>query len=127
MLIKKEFDKIHINGLSCRCIIGTRDKERKKKQRINIDIILHCDLSRPCRSDDINDTVDYIVLEKNIIALAENSSFFLIEKLAGSIAEVCLSNKLVKKAEITVKKFRVSNFIKDASVTVVRKRSKILS
>jgi len=64
-------DRIAIRDLGFRCIIGINDDERREKQDVIVNITLWADLRKPCQSDDINDTVDYKVLKKTIMARTE--------------------------------------------------------
>ena len=43
------YDKIHIRDLSLRCIIGIKPEEREKKQRVRINVTLHCSLTAETR------------------------------------------------------------------------------
>lgn len=115
-------DKIIIEGLEVSCIIGVLDKERISKQPVVIDIELSLDLSIPSKSDDIADTLDYFKIYEDIVSLAEKSSFYLIEKLAEQIADLCLQNDLVKAVKVSVKKPNALEKAKFASVQI--KRSK---
>ena len=114
----KALDIIMISGLSCKCIIGTLPKERSKKQKIKADIALFCNLSKARKSDELDDTADYIEIEKNIVSLIKNSSFFLIERLADAVADKCLESPLVKKVDVEIEKYGVSKSFKKVSVKI---------
>lgn len=117
-------DVIFIRDLALRCIIGIYEIERKEKQDIIINAELYADLKKPCQSDNINDAIDYKVIKKNIINFVENSSFNLIEKLAQGIADLCLENKNVLKAVITVDKPQALRFAKSVAVKITRFQKK---
>ena len=118
----EKLDKIYITDLLLRCIIGLNDDERTQKQDVLINITLYADLSRPCQSDRIEDSIDYKEIKKQIIAMIEGSSFFLIERLADSIAKICLDHPLVKAVNIRVDKPSALRFAKSVGVEIFRKR-----
>ena len=55
-------------------------------------------------SDDFKDAVDYRAVTKKVLVLVEDSSFFLVEKLAAEIAEICLEDERVEMARVRVEK-----------------------
>ena len=59
-------DKMYIKGLVLKCIIGTKPEERRIKQRVVVDVVLHCDLRRVGRTDKLDDTVNYKKLSDSI-------------------------------------------------------------
>ena len=83
-------DRILIQDLLVRCIIGVNEDERKQKQDVLINLTLTADLSKAGKSDRFEDTVDYRGIKKQVMALAENSQFHLVEALAEAIAALCL-------------------------------------
>ena len=113
-------DKIHIRDLSLKCIIGINDNERIEKQNIIINVTLYIDLKKACRSDDLNDSVDYKVVKQNIISLVEKSSFFLIEKLAEEIANICLKNPEIKRVDVILDKPGALRFARSVAVEITR-------
>jgi len=115
-------DKLYIRDLALRAIIGTFPDERREKQDLIFNIELGCDLSKAGESDDLNDTVDYKKIKKDIIALVEKSACQLIEKLASEIASICLSNSMVKHVKVTIDKPNALRFAKSAAVEIVRTR-----
>jgi FolB domain-containing protein len=113
-------DKIHIRELHVRCIVGIYPDERREKQDVIINITLHCDLSTPGKSDQIEDTVDYKVIKKNVLAMVQQSSFFLIEKLADEIALLALADGKVKHVDVSVDKPGALRFAKSVAVEISR-------
>lgn len=115
-------DTIFINNLRLRGIIGINDWERKEKQDILINIKLKVDLSEAGRSDNIDDTVNYRTLTKEIIDLVENSSFFLVEKLTSTILDLCMKTENVGKAIVRVEKPMAVRFAESVGVEIERTR-----
>ena len=115
-------DKIFIRDLALRCIIGIYPEERREKQDIVINIEMHCDLKKVGRSDDLNDTVDYKSIKKQILKLVEESGFQLIEALAENIADIALANEKVQQVIVTIDKPGALRFAKSSAVEITRSR-----
>jgi dihydroneopterin aldolase/D-erythro-7,8-dihydroneopterin triphosphate epimerase len=113
-------DQILIRDLQFRCIVGVDQAERHDKQDVVAQIALHVDLRRAGRTDAIEDTVDYRALKKEILQMAENSRFCLIEALAESIADICLSRDRVARVEVTVEKPGALRFARMVGVRIIR-------
>jgi dihydroneopterin aldolase len=75
-------DSVEIRGLSCRCIIGIRARERRIAQRVRLDIELSVDLERAGKSGRIAHTVDYSRASTELIALLQFRRYSLLEVAA---------------------------------------------
>lgn len=113
-------DRIDIRDLRLRCIIGIQDWERKTLQDVLINLTLFADLSAAGQSDRIDDTVNYKTLCKQIIALTENSQFYLVEKLAEEIAHLALEDQRVASVRVSVEKPGALRFSRTVGVTLER-------
>ncbi len=123
-MIEPRLDQIHIRDLTVRCIVGIYPEERREKQDVTINITLFADLRRAGESDNIEDTVDYKSIKKNVLAMTEQSSFFLVERLAERIAEICLENERVLAARVLVEKPGALRFARTVGVEIFRERSR---
>ena len=115
-------DQIQIKDLLLRTIVGINDEERRNKQDVLINISLQTDHTAAA-SDDINDAVNYRTITKQIINLVENSHFFLVEKMALEITNLCLVDPRVERAVVTVEKPGALRFARSVGVTVDRARA----
>lgn len=115
-------DKIYIRDLMSTCIIGTKPEEREKKQEVVINIVLECDLASACKSDKLDDTLNYRILKDAIMAFVEKSEFFLIERLADGIAGICLDCEEVSSATVTVDKPGALTGARSVAVEIERSR-----
>jgi dihydroneopterin aldolase/D-erythro-7,8-dihydroneopterin triphosphate epimerase len=115
-------DKIRIKELLVRCIIGLNPDEREKKQDVVINLTLYTDLRAAGETDDITKTVDYKTITKQVIALAENSSYYLLEKLAQEIARLCLGHELVQAVLVSLDKPGALRFAKSACVEIYQEK-----
>ncbi|HEY3379104.1 MAG TPA: dihydroneopterin aldolase [Armatimonadota bacterium] len=116
-------DRILIKDLLTRCVIGVNEGERRNKQDVLINIALQVDLRTPGRTDQLDDTVNYSALKKRILAMVDNSSFYLVEALAEHIAELCLEEPLVAQVQVTVEKPTALRFARSVGVDILRERA----
>ena len=117
---KPSLDQILIRDLQFRCIVGIDPEERRDKQDITAQITLDVDLRKAGRTDAIEDTVDYRALKKEVLHMAENSQFRLIEALAENIASICLTRQRVTRVEVIVEKPGALRFARAVAVRIVR-------
>lgn len=96
--------RIIIDGLRTNCVIGVKPSERLKPQEILVDLSLSLDLSKAGNTDNLEDTVDYDALARDITAFIEKSQFNLIEKLAYEAAKHAKKITGAHEVRIVVKK-----------------------
>lgn len=116
-------DKIHIRDLRARCILGIFPEEREKPQEITLNITLWADLREAAVSDSIDDTVDYKQVKQQVLALVENSTYFLVEKLAQEVADICLCAPRVERVTVTLDKPGALRFARSVAVEITRSRT----
>jgi FolB domain-containing protein len=116
-------DQIIIKDLLLRGIIGINDWEREKEQDILINITLSGDLKPAGSSDQIEDTINYRTITKQIIAHIENAKRFTVEALAQDIAQICLSAEGVERAHVRVEKPGALRFASSVGVEIERIRA----
>lgn len=117
-----KLDKIHIRDLLLRCVVGVYEWERREKQDVLLNITLYVDLRTACRTDRIEDTVDYTAIRKKVAGMVESSSYGLVERLAERVAEVCLGDPRVQRVEVLVEKPGALRCARSAGVEIVRER-----
>jgi FolB domain-containing protein len=69
-----------------------------------VNLSLECDLAPAGRSDEIDDTINYVTIKDGIVRLAESNEFFLIERLATEIGRLCLEDPRVQAVTVCVDK-----------------------
>jgi 7,8-dihydroneopterin aldolase/epimerase/oxygenase len=97
-------DRIALSGLRARGRHGVYDFERVQGQDFVVDVVLELDLSTAARSDEVADTVHYGELAGRLVAVVEGEPVNLIETLADRLAGVCLADRRVAAATVTVHK-----------------------
>jgi FolB domain-containing protein len=115
-------DRIHIRDLSLPCIIGTNPWEREHPQMVCLNLTLECDLAPAGRSDDLADTLDYRALRNTIAERIGASRFFLIERLAAEVADLCLADSRVRAVSVTVDKPGALTLARSVAVEIHRTR-----
>jgi FolB domain-containing protein len=120
---RNSMDRILISDLLVRCIIGVRDEERRDKQDVLINLSLLADLRKAGTSDRLEDSVDYRALSKQILSMAENSQFHLVEVLAQAVADICLEHPSIQEAAVKVEKPGALRFARNVGVEIVRRRA----
>jgi dihydroneopterin aldolase len=79
-------DSILIEGLELECIVGVRPLERRRPQRIRIDLDLGLDLSEAGRTGRISHTCDYDRVTDEVRALLRFREYRLIEVATAELA-----------------------------------------
>lgn len=97
-------DQVFIEHLSLRGKHGVNERERSVEQEFLVDIVVDIDTASAQESDAIEDTVNYSSFREIAKEMVERNSFFLIEKLAGSIADAVLADERIKRVSVTVRK-----------------------
>ena len=116
-------DRILIQNLKVRGIIGLNEWEREKKQEILINLSLAVDCRAAGKSDDVGDALNYRTLTKAVIAYAESSQHFLVEALAHNIARICVVDNGAELAEVRVEKPGALRFADSVGVEIRRRRA----
>jgi dihydroneopterin aldolase/D-erythro-7,8-dihydroneopterin triphosphate epimerase len=119
----KNLDKIFIRDLLVRCIVGIYPEERREKQDVIINITLHADLTKAGQSDDIEDTVNYKTIKKEVLAMVQSSEFLLLEKLATEITRIALQDSLVQRVDVSIDKPGALRFARSVAVELSRSRN----
>jgi FolB domain-containing protein len=99
-------DRLVIERLEFEGFCGLMEAERNKPQPIAVDLHLLLDLSKAASTDNVSDTVDYAQVTAEIIAIAQQEQFSLIETLAERIAQVILAKHSVQELDLWVRKLR---------------------
>ena len=113
-------DKVFIEDLEVETIIGIFGWEREVKQIVKINVEMDFDNKSAGRSDNINDALNYKSIGKSIINMVENSSFYLVEKMAEEIAKLILKNKSISKVFVSFSKPGALRVSKNVGVKIIR-------
>lgn len=113
---------VRIKNLRLRVVVGVYEWERKHPQDVVINVEFAFDGAKAMTSDDLDDTVDYKRIKKEILAAVEDTHYALIEKLAGRVLEIVLADPRVQRATVEVDKPGALRFADSVSVTASAER-----
>ncbi len=98
-------DTIIIKGLKLFAYHGVNAEEKINGQNFVLDIKVFLDLSVPCESDNVDDTVSYSKIIKKVSAAFVSEKYDLLEKAAQRISDVIFEEfNQVSECEILLKK-----------------------
>jgi dihydroneopterin aldolase len=98
-------DKIIIKDLHIFAYHGVNVEEKIKGQNYYIDITAEADLSKACRTDNIDETVSYSKMAKRAIYAFTVEKYDLIEKAAQEIVDILFREfPRLQTVEVTVRK-----------------------
>lgn len=98
-------DRIIIRELELYAYHGVHEEEKIQGQRFVFDIACCLDLSVPCKTDDVNDTVSYSEIIKVVREAFTAEKYDLIEKAAMSVIDAIFSAfPEIDECEVLLKK-----------------------
>jgi dihydroneopterin aldolase len=97
-------DVIEVRGIRGFGRHGVFDHERADGQEFTVDVALELDTRPAAATDRLADTVDYGRLAEQVHAAIESEPVDLIETLAQRIADLCLADRRVSAAAVTIHK-----------------------
>ena len=117
-------DTIFLEQVKVQTKLGVPDWERMVAQTIILDIEIGVDLSKACKSDSIDDTIDYGAVVSRIRETLNLNSFKLVEALAEHVCQLILSEFKALSVKIRVAKPAILPGLKALGVVIERNRSK---
>lgn len=112
-------DRIHIEQLEVQARVGVSDSERAQPQRLTLNVTFS--LKRAGPRDLIADTVNYSEVAESVKKFAAGREYRLIETLAEETAGHLLAQFPLRKVEVEVRKFVLSD-TSYVSVTAIREQ-----
>ncbi len=98
-------DKIIVKNLKLFCYHGVNPEEKQDGQNFIFDVEASVDLSKPCKTDDVDDTVSYAKIIKTVRRIAQSEKNDLIERVAQRIVDEIFDEfDRVQTLVVTVKK-----------------------
>lgn len=98
-------DKIYISDLKVFAYHGVNREEKRDGQNFYLDLELSLDVSKACRSDDLNDTVSYAKIIKTAIRVMTADKYDLLEYAAQTVVDAIFEEyDEIKAVKIKLKK-----------------------
>lgn len=119
-------DYISIKNIQANTKLGIYPEELVLGQAVSIDLDLELDLSKAAKTNQIEDTVDYVAISVMVRTIAQSRDFGLIENLAQCIIDGLFSKfDKIEGIKIEIRKgiINAAQFSGDISVSFYRKRS----
>ncbi len=122
--LQPPLDELSVTGIQCYGHHGVFEHERRDGQVFVVDLTLGVDTRPAASSDDLRDTVDYGSLVAAVKSAVEADPVDLIETLAQRLADVCLRDRRVEWARVTVHKpdAPIEASFGDVTLTITRSR-----
>lgn len=106
-----DMDKIIVKDLKLFCYHGVNPEEKLDGQNFIFDVEAGVDLSMPCESDNVDDTVSYAKIIKTVRRVAQSEKNDLLEKVLQRVADALFEEFdriqtlkiLMKKPEAPIK------------------------
>ena len=120
----RTIDELTVTGIECFAHHGVFDFEKREGQVFLVDLVLGFDTRAAADSDDLEDTVNYGSLALDVKAAVERDPVDLIETVAQRIADVCLTDRRVEWARVTLHKpdAPIDATYSDVALTITRTR-----
>ncbi|HPH70278.1 MAG TPA: dihydroneopterin aldolase [Kofleriaceae bacterium] len=93
-------DSVFVRGLEFEGNHGYTAAERRGTRRFRVSIALYAQLNAAARSDKLADTIDYWKVSEIIVGVGTQSTFKLLEALAGAMASKI--QQLYPRAELEI-------------------------
>lgn len=114
-------DTIFLEQVSVQTKLGVPEWERMVPQTILLDIEIGYDLSKACKSDHIDDTIDYGQVVNRIRQTLTEHSFQLVEALAEHVCQLILKEFKAESVKIKVAKPGILPGLKALGIIIFRK------
>lgn len=119
---KDRLRHVFVRDLEIIALLGVHEHEKRKAQRIivNIDLAVREDLAN--LADDIKNVVSYETVVKRVEAIVAQGHVHLVETLAERIAEACLADERVSAARVRIEKPDIIPNARSVGVEIERLR-----
>ncbi len=97
-------DKVLINDLRFKTIVGCWDWERQAPQEVSIDLEVGWDIAQAAATEDLQHALDYKLLARQVETLVQERRFTLVETAADAIAAMVLDDYAAPWVRVTFRK-----------------------
>ena len=113
---------VFIRDFMVECFIGVYDYEKRKPQRVRINLDLAVDEGEHPIIDDIRNVVSYETMANGILKLAKEGHVNLVETFAERIATMCFKDARVDSVRVRIEKLDILENAASVGVEIERFR-----
>lgn len=117
--------RLFVRDLVVASEIGVHAHEKGRRQRVRINLDLDVEEGAGPREDRITEVVDYEDIVVRLRKLVTADHVNLVETLAERIAQLCLTDRRVRRARVRVEKLDVFGDLASVGVEIERQNSRI--
>lgn len=97
-------DRISLRNIVAHGKHGANPGERDRAQPFHIEVDLDIDLTRAGQTDQLHDTVDYAAVHRTVVAIVEEQSYQLLERVASVVLDEILRDPRIIRASLSIAK-----------------------
>lgn len=97
-------DKITLKNMAFSAFVGAAEWERDVRTRIEIDLQMYFDLTKACKSDSLDDTIDYAMVYELVSKVINGKHHNLLESVAEEIANAVFDSCGCGKIVVRIRK-----------------------
>jgi dihydroneopterin aldolase len=114
--------RVRVRNLLLPCSIGIHDHERRRTQRVRINVELDVADPGPFSTEDFGQVLNYETIVSGIHKIVEGGHIELVETLAERIASMCLADPRSVSVTVGVEKLDAYSEAESVGVSVIRQR-----
>ena len=114
--------RINIKNLRLRAFVGIKEEEIINRQDVVLNIVILFDARNAFDATEIEKTLNYRTICKEVIAFIEENRFSLLEKMTRDTLELIMSHPEVEFASVEIDKLHALRFSDSVSITLQQER-----
>lgn len=115
--------RVRVRNLLVPCSIGIHDHERRRIQRVRVNVELDVTDPGPFSSEDFSEVLNYETIVSGVRAIADAGHIELVETLAERIAAMCLADPRSVSVTVGVEKLDAYSEAESVGVSIQRQRA----
>lgn len=112
---------VFIRGVEVRAVIGVYAWERTAPQALRLDLEIALPDAKACRSDRLEDTVDYAQVVERVREELARKQFALVEAAAERVAQIVLGEFGAHRVKVSIAKLGFMPGVAELGVTMERR------
>lgn len=115
-------DRLILSGMQFWGKHGLFQEEQRYGQRFEVDVVVFCDMTGPCLTDQLSGALSYVTVYELVRKVMTEERHNLLQRLGQRICEALLEAHPARRVEVTIKKpaVAIGGVLGYAGVTIVR-------